>query len=116
VAQTKVIAAAIQNLHEYIDEKTSELRELESHLRALSLFNHRQVDLLRHALKHPFQQYAIESHKNSHKIAYETARTDLLDLRDRGVLEMMKRGRQMLFLPPKDLEKRIRKLGNEAEK
>jgi Fic family protein len=116
VAQTKVIAAAIQKLHEYIDEKASELRELESHLRALNLFNHRQVDLLRHALKHPFQQYAIETHRISHNTAYETARTDLLDLRDRGILEMIKRGRQMLFVAPKDLEKRIKKLGNEIEK
>jgi Fic family protein len=116
VAQAKVIAAAIQKLHEYIDAKTLELRELESHLRALNLFNHRQVDLLRHALKHPFHQYAIESHKISHKTAYETARTDLLDLRDRGILEMMKRGRQTLFIAPKDLEKRIRKLGKETEK
>jgi Fic family protein len=116
VAQTKVIAEAIQNLHAYIDEKTSELQELESHLRALNLFNHRQVELIRHALKHPFEQYGIEGHKMSHHTAYETARTDLLDLRDSGVLEMIKRGRQTLFVVPKDVEKRIRKLGKEAEK
>jgi len=115
VAQTKVIAAAIQKLHEYIDEKTSELRELESHLRALNLFNHRQVDLIRHALKHPFQHYMIESHKMSQNTSYETARTDLLDPSSRGVLTLMKRGRQMHFFVPKDLEKIIRKLGKEDE-
>jgi Fic family protein len=82
----------------------------------LNLFNHRQVDLIRHALKHPFQRYAIESHKMSHNISYQTARTDLLDLHSRGVLDLRKRGRQMLFLVPKDLEKRIRKLGNEADR
>jgi Fic family protein len=116
VAQTKVIAAAIQKLHEYIDEKTSELRELESHLRALNLFNHRQVDLIRHALKHPFHQYGIESHKMSHHTAYQTARTDLLELHSHGVLKMIKKGRQMLFVAPRDLENRIRKLGKELEK
>jgi Fic family protein len=115
VAQTKVIADAIQKLHEYIDEKTSELHELESHLRGLNLFNHRQVDLIRHALKHPFQHYLIESHKNSHHTSYETARTDLLDLSSRGVFGLIKRGRQMIFTVPKDLEKRIKKLGKEAE-
>jgi Fic family protein len=114
VAQAKVIAAAIQKLHEYIDEKTSELHELEAHLRALNLFNHRQVDLIRHALKHPFQNYLIESHKISHGTSYETARSDLLDLSRRGVLGLIKRGRQMIFTVPKDLEKRIKKLGKEA--
>jgi Fic family protein len=115
VAQTKVIASAIQRLHEYIGEKTSELRELEAHLRALNLFNHRQVDLIRHALKHPCQHYLIESHKMSHSTSYETARTDLLGLSSRGVLGLIKRGRQMIFTVPKDLEKRIKKLGKEAE-
>ncbi len=115
VAQTKVIAEAIQKLHEYIDEKTSELRELESHLRALNLFNHRQVDLLRHALKHPYQQYIIESHRISHNTSYETARTDLLDLSTRGILQLIKRGKQMVFIAPNDLEKRIRQMGKNAE-
>jgi Fic family protein len=115
VAQTKVIAQAIKQLHEYIDQKTSELRELETHLRALNLFNHRQVDVIRHALKHPFEDYAIEGHKISHNIAYDTARTDLLDLNSRGVLEQKKRGRQMVFSVPRDLEKRIRKLGKEVK-
>ena len=116
VAQTKVIVEAIQKLHDYINEKTLELNELETHLRGLDLFNHRQVDLIRHALKHPFQHYAIESHKMSHNIAYETARTDLLGLHSRGVLELRKKGRQTLFLVPKGLEKQIRKLGKEADK
>ena len=115
VAQAKVVAAAIQMLHEYIDEKTSELRELESHLRALNLFNHRQVDLLRHALKHPYEQYTIESHRASHGTSYETARTDLLDLSERGILKLMKRGKQMIFVSPKGLEKKIRKFGQIAE-
>jgi Fic family protein len=114
VAQTKVIAAAIQKLHEYIDGKTSELHELESHLRALNLFNHRQVDLIRHALKHPFQQYLIESHRLSHNTSYETARTDLLDLSSRGVFGLIKRGRQMIFTVPNDLEMRIKELGKNA--
>jgi Fic family protein len=112
VAQTKGIAQAIKKLHEYIDEKTSEVRELESHLRALNLFNHRQVDLLRHALKHPYEQYVIEGHKSSHGTSYETARTDLLDLSNRGILELKKRGKQMVFVAPKDLENKIRQLGH----
>jgi len=110
VAQTKVIRRAIDELHSYIDRKTAEVREMESQVRTLDLFNHRQVDLIRHALKHPFLQYSIASHQKSHNVVYQTARTDLLDLRKRGVLDWKKRGRQLFFVAPGDLAQRLRKL------
>jgi len=110
VAQMKVIDRAIREMHEYIDRKTLELRGLESQLRALDLFNHRQVAVIRHALNHPGQQYTIESHQTSHNVAYQTARTDLLNLHSRGVLEQKKRGKTMVFSVPNDLGERLRKL------
>ncbi len=110
IAQTKVIRQAIDDLHAYIDRKTVEVREMESHLRALDMFNHRQVELVRHALKHPFQQYSIAGHQKSQNVVYQTARTDLLDLRKRGILDWKKRGRQMVFVAPGDLAQRLRKL------
>jgi Fic family protein len=114
VAQTKVIRRAIDELHAYIDRKTAEVREMESHVRALDLFNHRQVELIRHALKHPHQQYTVASHQKSHNVVYQTARTDLLDLRKRGVVDWKKRGRQMVFVAPGDLAQRLRKLERQA--
>jgi Fic family protein len=110
VAQTNVIKRAIQELHAYIDKQTVEIRELESHVRALNLFNHRQANLIRHALKHPYQDYTFGSHQKSNLIAYQTARTDLFDLHSRGVLEQEKRGRQLIFTVPGDLSERLRKL------
>ncbi|MCC7414395.1 MAG: Fic family protein [Gammaproteobacteria bacterium] len=107
VAQAKVIRRAINELHAYIDRKTEEIRKLESHLRALNLFNHRQVDLIRHALKHPCQTYTIESHQRSHGVAYQTARTDLLHLASDGILERKKRGKRMVFLVPADVTERL---------
>lgn len=114
VAQTKVIRRAITELHEYIARKTAEVREVEAHLRALNLFNHRQGELIRHALKHPFQEYSIASHQKSHNVVYQTARTDLLDLKARGVLEEKKRGKKMVFTAPLDLADRLRKLEQQA--
>ena len=116
VAQTKVIRRAIVELHEYIARKTTEVRELEAHLRALNLFNHRQAELIRHALKHPGQEYGITSHQKSHNVVYQTARTDLLDLQTRGLLETKKRGRKMVFVAPPDLAPRLRKMEKEARK
>jgi Fic family protein len=113
VAQIKVIQRAITELHAYIDRKSLEMRELESQIRALNLFNHRQVDLIRHALKHPYSHYAIESHRSSHNIVYQTARTDLLNLESRGVIEKRMIGKKMMFVVPKDLPVRLRKLGKD---
>jgi Fic family protein len=87
LAQTEVIRKAMRELQNYIARKTSEVREVEQHLRALELFNHRQVALIRHAMQHPGHRYTFISHQKSHAVAYQTARTDLLDLATRGILE-----------------------------
>lgn len=110
VAQAKVIRRAIEALHTYVDRHTAEVRELEAHVRALDLFNHRQAELIRHALKHPYQEYTITSHGESHNVVYQTARTDLLDLRARGVLDQRKRGKKMIFTVPRDLAERLKRL------
>lgn len=116
VAQARVIRRAIQELHAYIDQKTAEVHELESKLKALRMFNHRQNDLLRHALKHPHQEYDILSHQKSHGIVYQTARTDLLQLQTKELLNVKKRGKTMVFTVPRDLAARLRKLGQEEGK
>ena len=91
VAQTKVISQAIGELHRYIERKSAQLSQAEQDIRGLALFNHRQVALIRHALSNPGQRYTIASHQQSHAVAYQTARTDLLDIVERGVLEMVKK-------------------------
>lgn len=116
VAQTEVLRRAITELHEYIDRKTAEVQELDSKLKALRLFNHRQAELVRHALKHPYQEYTIESHQKSHNVVYQTARTDLLQLQAKELLNMEKRGKTMVFRVPHDLATRLRKLGQEKSR
>ncbi|MCX6904077.1 MAG: hypothetical protein NTW03_11510, partial [Verrucomicrobia bacterium] len=54
------------------------------------------------------------SHQKSHNVVYQTARTDLLDLQTRGMLETKKRGRKMAFIAPQDLAARLRKMEKEA--
>jgi len=115
VAQAKVIRRAIEELHAYIDRKTAEIRQVEAQIRALERFNHRQTDLLRHALKHPHQEYAIASHGKSHNVVYQTARSDLLDLVKRGALVQKKRGKKMVFTIPPDLAERLKRMETEAQ-
>jgi hypothetical protein len=43
----------------------------------------------------------------SHNVAYQTARTDLLDLADRGLVRMWKRGKSYHFAAISDLCDRL---------
>jgi hypothetical protein len=40
---------------------------------------------------------------NVHDVTYQTARTDLLGLKDPGLLEMQKEGKKFVFKPAPDL-------------
>lgn len=107
VHQVEVISRAIENLHAYIQRKTTQLRECEALLRGWDQLNHRQVALITHALKHPGGTYTVEGHQQSHATAYDTARTDLLKLVTHGLLECVRRGKKMLYHAPNDLYQRI---------
>ncbi len=111
IAQTRVIRQAIRDLHDYIERKTADARKAEWYMRALDLFNHRQVEIIRHALKHSGQRYTFQSHQKSHNVAYQTARTDLLDLAKSRILEKRLKGNQIIFVSPADLSARLLKLG-----
>jgi hypothetical protein len=71
------------------------------------LLNHRQRQLISHALRHPGFHYTIQSHRLSHNVVYQTARTDLLDLAERGLLHARKVGKTWHFTPADDLEQKL---------
>jgi len=102
-----VIRRAIKELHEYIKRKTEKLQMIENQLRGIIVLNHRQRALISHALRHPHQRYTFKSHQISHNVVYQTARTDLLDLEKRGLLESQKIGKTWYFTPVSDLEGKL---------
>jgi Fic family protein len=111
--QLDVIRQAIDTLHGYLKEKTRETRATERLLEGApsrSLFNHRQIALLSHALKHADAHYTVESHRASHAVAYATARADLLQLAEFGLLLQQSQGKRFVFLVPGDLSARMTRL------
>lgn len=106
--QLSVVCRAIEELRAYLARKAREVRETEKLLRKADL-NHRQVALLSHALRHPDAEYTFRSHQTSHAVVYQSARTDLLELGARGLLERRVVGQRFVFRPVADLPERLAK-------
>lgn len=112
--QLNTIRDAIAALHDYLGKTTHEQRETEQLLaRSVTLrsrLNHRQITLLTHALRHPGEEYRMDSHQRTHGIVYQTARTDLLMLESLDLLSKTKIGNAFVFSAPADLQERIEAL------
>lgn len=113
--QLRVTVRAIDALHQYLAAKTEELhatRRMIRNSRVLNaMLNHRQLSLINHALKNPGFQYLIASHRRSHGVSYQTARTDLLELVKLALVDKGKEGKSFVFVAPGDLKQRLSQLG-----
>ena len=107
--QLSVIRRSIDDLQTYLAKKIKEVARVESLLKRSTEFNHRQLAVLGHALRHPGARYTIKSHQRSHRVVYDTARTDLLDLAEKALLHQRKRGNTYEFIAPADLHDRLQR-------
>ena len=69
----EVMRRAVSELHDYIRRKSEQMRLLQSEVRGMVVLNHRQRDLISHALHHPNQLYTFESHRVSHNVVMRLA-------------------------------------------
>ena len=118
IHQLATLRKAIAALHDYLNRKTSEQTQTER-LMAHSVelrarLNHRQITLLTHALRHPGEEYRIDSHQRTHGVVYQTARSDLLALEALNLLLKAKAGNAYLFIAPADLRGKIERLAATA--
>ncbi|GAA0711291.1 Fic family protein [Dokdonella soli] len=111
--QLGVICQAVEGLQGYLARKATEQRQAASLLRpdsALAIrLNHRQRELLLHAVRHAGAIYRIAEHRSTHQVTYQTARTDLLGLVAEGLLRQRKQGKAFAFVTPPDLAKRLQR-------
>jgi len=105
--QLRVIKQALDALHEYIAVRLQQRKDTQARLRLAGELNERQLDLVDHALRHPNASYGIRQHQVNCGIVYETARTDLLGLAEKGLMSMRKSGRTLEFRPIPDLDKKL---------
>jgi Fic family protein len=102
-----VLIRAIDELHCYVTARSSELKSVGRLLKKYNL-NHRQIELLQHALRHDDAVYTIKAHQNTNNIVYQTARTDLLGLEKLKFLEKRQSGKELVFVPSEFLETKIK--------
>ncbi len=70
--------------------------------------NHRQRLIIARALREPTAEFRIRHHRTNHRVAYATARADLLELVDKGYLVCERRNRAFIFVPSPSLQERSR--------
>jgi Fic family protein len=100
----QLIQRSIFDLNGYLSRKVKELREAQVLLAvAPGSFNHRQIALLERAIKNPDGFFTVQSHGNSHNVAPETARRDLLELQSRRLLQRVTISRRHVWSPAPNL-------------
>jgi Fic family protein len=107
--QLDVITQAIEDLDQWIERKSRELKQVQGTIRDAEGLNQRQKELLVHAIKNPSQVYTVSSQQQSHGVAYATARADLLGLAAGGWLRKIREGKPMEFTPTTKLQERAAK-------
>lgn len=108
IHQLRVIERAIEEMRRYLERKTKEIQEIGEALHGADGFNRRQLELLRHAVRHPGAAYSFSGHAADHRVTHETARADLTSLADRGLLTRRRQGREYIFEPAPDLPDRLK--------
>jgi len=109
----RTINLAIKSLHAYLVKQQKEIRETKKLIKRYPGLNHRQYDLLHSVIDDVYATYSIGYHKNTHNIAYQTARTDLLELEQRGLLVRVKSGgKRFVFASSKNIIAKLKSIKN----
>lgn len=110
--QLDVMQQALDELLEHLRGRARRNTALAGLVREFDQLNHRQRALLQHAIRHPLASYTIEGHGLSHRVHYQTARTDMARLVDLGLMQGKRVEKGKRFYPSASFAERIRSLGS----
>lgn len=104
----RAICLSLESLKQYLAKKQQEIKESQKFIRKYPGLNHRQYQLLYHAVLHSDAVYSIQYIQNMYDIVYQTARADLLSLEKDGFLEKRKIGKKFVFIPAKNIHDKLK--------
>ncbi len=94
----KLAKNAIEDFIKYLKRKQKEANSLKEKLVSFQEINSRQLDIISSLQKSPAMEMDLQTYKNRNKVAYETARADLMSLEEKGILEKIKKGKKYVFV------------------
>ncbi len=109
--QLDVILRAVDSLHDYLTRKVAETREIEGMLQGSGRLNHRQMLVVRDALRDASEPFTINAQARRNGVTYESARTDLAGLEELGLFSKVRQGKKFVYRAEPDLPARLRALG-----
>lgn len=100
-AGLRVLKREVRRLLRFIHGARQMARMMEA--RGTPELNERQLEVLWTLRTRPDPAVSIEVHRRRHGTVYQTARTDLLALKELGLLEQARAGKAFVFTPSKQL-------------
>lgn len=99
----RIIDGALDDLKEYMEKQILEKERVNKlmQLKGYEL-NARQMEIVKRISKHPTETITINEIQNMFDVVYETARSDLLDLTEKGFLEKAVVGKKKLIFIKSD--------------
>ena len=107
VYKLKAIEKAIEDFITHYQKKLEEFNRNELLSKQLRDLNERQVALLYSLAKEPNKQIDIQTHKTKNQIAYQTARSDLIKLTNKGLLTQLADNKKYVYIPNNSAIKRL---------
>jgi len=104
--QARVTCEALKKMHHYADEKKREFENFEQIVKS-ALLNQRQTALIQSFILKREKTMEIDKHKKINNVSYLTARNDLEDLVEKGLVKKKKEGRTSLYTPVKSLLEKL---------
>jgi Fic family protein len=92
-----IISRARRELQEYIGKKQHQLAQARHLLSSDRRLNHRQQEVVLQAARNPDRVFLVSEHQSKHRVAYGTARNDLLQLTAWGYLKQVQIGKRYEF-------------------
>lgn len=107
IHQLSVIERAADQLQEYIARQTRRAAAVAQALKEIRGLNKRQEVVLERALRQQDAEFTVAGHEIEYRVSYGSARSDLIDLVDRGLLIRQRTGKKFVFRPAPDLPDRL---------
>ena len=104
---TRAIKSALDDLKTYIQIKTEEKKQVLSLIKH-SDFNDRQIVLIQDILKDKNEYFTVKQVEKRFNVSNQTARNDLMNMIEKGILVINKTGKPTNFFASPDFEKHLK--------